>query len=140
MYRWCVGATFGTLANPSNLKRWGLELSAACTLCGKDPCSIPHILSGCHVALGNGRYRYRHDNILRVLCHHICGFLNNKTRKGVASAVVSNASVPIQFVRSGAKPLTSGRQRSWSKPGLLLASEKWEFLSDLDKRLIFLLI
>ena len=138
LYRWCVGATFGTLASPSNLKRWGLELSAACTLCGKDPCSIPHILSGCSVALGHGRYRYRHDNVLRVLCHHISGFLNNKTCKGVASAAVSNSSGPIQFVRSGAKPqCTSGHQRSWSKPGLLLASEKWEFLSDLDKRLIF---
>ena len=63
--------------------------------------------------------------------------LTTRLVKGVASAVVSNASVPIQFVRNGANPLTSGRQRAWSKPGLLLASGKWEFLSDLDRRLIF---
>ena len=140
LYRFCVGATFGTLASPSNLKRWGIDESAACTLCAKDPCTIPHVLSGCKVALGDGRYRYRHDNVLRVLCHHLSGFLNSRQMAGkrVASASASNALVPIQFVSSGAQPVrTSGNQRSLSKPGLLLESESWKLLSDLDKRLIF---
>ena len=140
LYRFCVGATYGTLANPSNLKRWGIQESAECTLCGKDPCSIPHVLSGCSVALGHGRYRYRHDNVLRVLCHHLCGFLNSRDNagQGVASVAVSNARVPIRFVRTGEQSLRTARsQRSWSKPGLLLESVSWKLLSDLDKRLIF---
>ena len=41
-------------------------------------------------------------------------------------------------MRTGAEPLRTARsQRSWSKPGLLLESESWKLLPDLDKRLIF---
>ena len=33
---------------------------------------MSHVLSGCRsVALVQGRYRYRHDSVLRVIAHYI---------------------------------------------------------------------
>ena len=65
--RFCMGATFGTLASPVNLKRWGMAPTDECSLCKQEKCSLRHVLSGCEVALGQGRYTWRHDNVLRVL-------------------------------------------------------------------------
>ena len=56
-----LGCTYDTLASPSNLKRWGLLYTNDCYLCGVDPCTISHILSGCNVAVGQVRHKYRHD-------------------------------------------------------------------------------
>ena len=56
LYRFCVGATFNTLASPVNLKRLVLSLSDECYLC-KKKCTLQHVLSGCKVALSQGRYR-----------------------------------------------------------------------------------
>ena len=138
LYRFMIGATFSTLASPSNLKRWGIEQSEACGLCGKEKCTIPHILSGCKHALADGRYRYRHDNVLRVLCHHICGFLNNKDRSVEGAGGGARAMVPVQFVAQGAVPLhASDSQCPRPKPGLLVGTAGWKFLSDLDRRLVF---
>ena len=81
LYRLCVGATFNTLALPVNLKRWGLSLSAECYLC-KKKCTLQHVLSGCKVALSQGRYRYRHNQILKVICHHLLGFIGLKQVDG----------------------------------------------------------
>ena len=69
LYRFCIGATFNTLASPSNLVRWKIDLGASCALCGGKG-TIPHILSGCKQALAGGRYRYRHDNVLRIILSH----------------------------------------------------------------------
>ncbi|KAI4887728.1 hypothetical protein NFI96_005940 [Prochilodus magdalenae] len=45
---------------PSNLFCWGLAETPACPLCQRRG-SLEHILSCCPKALGEGRYRWRHD-------------------------------------------------------------------------------
>ena len=126
--RFCLGSTFDTLASPANLKRWGYSLSSDCELCQRRG-TVSHILSGCPVALGQGRYRYRHDSVLRVLCHHIAGFLNN---------LPSSTSVPereIQFVPEGSR-VVQKKRRVYNK-GILFEAADWKFLADLGKRLVF---
>lgn len=56
-------ATYDTLPCPRNLTLWfGDEVG--CPLCGNSKVSLQHILSGCKVALAQGRFRWRHDHVL----------------------------------------------------------------------------
>ena len=126
--RFCLGSTFDTLASPANLKRWGFSLSNDCYLCQKSGCTVSHVLSGCPVALGQGRYRYRHDSVLRVLCHHIGGFLNN------LPSSESGRMREIQFVPEGSKV---ANKRKIHRRGLLFEATDWKLLADLGKRLVF---
>ena len=129
LYRFCIGATFDTLSSPANLKRWGLESSDKCCLCGVEQCTVRHVLSGCKVALSQGRYRYRHDCVLRVICHHLAGFINRKKVSRVDSGE------DMRFVRAG---VSSGKlRREREALGLLKVAEDWIFLADLEKRLVF---
>ena len=125
--RFCIGSTFNTLASPSNLKRWGMAVSGNCSLCDVENCTIAHVLSGCAVGLGQGRYRYRHDSVLREICHHLAAFINNLSDSGSAERR------GIRFVREGAK---GARTRTPSN-GILHGGKNWVFLSDLGKRLVF---
>ena len=67
----CISSTYDTLPSPSNLKRWKLTTKASCFLCNKDPCTTSHILGACKVALSQGRFTFRHDNVLRIIFTNI---------------------------------------------------------------------
>ena len=128
LFRFCIGATFNTLSSPANLKRWGLALSDECHLCQKEKCTVQHVLSGCKVALGQGRYRYRHDSVLRVLCHHLSGFVNSRKDIRVETS-------GVRFVRAGAS--ASKIRQEKERSGLVHGGDDWVFLADLDTRLVF---
>ena len=49
-----------------NLQRWGKKVSAKCKLCGNKQ-TLQHILNGCKTMLDQGRFTWRHDNILHLL-------------------------------------------------------------------------
>ena len=124
--RFCIGATYNTLASPANLKRWGLSPDAKCHLCGGEPCTVFHILCDCGVARSQGRYRYRHDAVLRILAHHLTLFVKSiKTPKSLKSVV--------KFVKEG---LSKETRRS-SSVGILELATDWEVLVDLDRMLRF---
>ncbi|XP_063419448.1 uncharacterized protein LOC134702450 [Mytilus trossulus] len=59
-------SVYDTLPSPSNLHQWGLIEEPSCKLCGERG-TMAHILSGCKVALTQGRYRWRHDKVLKHL-------------------------------------------------------------------------
>ncbi|KAI8516136.1 hypothetical protein Bbelb_069490 [Branchiostoma belcheri] len=60
-----------------NLKRWGKEKEEKCQLCERRG-TLSHVLSSCPIALGQGRYRWRHDQVLRVLA---CTLEEERTKK-----------------------------------------------------------
>ena len=63
------------VANGLITRRWLSLVSntdGKCPLCRTQNHTIHHILSGCHVALDQGRFTYRHNSVLRV----IKGWLN----------------------------------------------------------------
>jgi len=57
---------YDLLPSPANLSRWGLIDDPKCSLCDKTG-TLEHVLSSCSTSLTDGRYRWRHDTVLREL-------------------------------------------------------------------------
>lgn len=64
--KFLIWAVYNVLPSPSNMHTWGLAESPACPLCSKQG-TLEHILSCCTTALGEGRYRWRHDQVLKTI-------------------------------------------------------------------------
>ena len=120
-----IGATFDTLPSPTNLKRWHITTEADCSLCSVKVCTTAHVLSGCKVALSQGRYTFRHDSILRVL-HNSSKFLSSM------SPVKACLFLSSCFVKPG-KRLCSSKK----KPRILHESSDWKLSVDFDSSLVF---
>ena len=90
-----LGATNETIASPANFKRWGLAESSSCELCHRG-CDVKHVLSGCEVALSQGRYKYRHDAVLRRLMHGLSQDINKANNSKEGKKIVG-----MEFVREG---------------------------------------
>lgn len=65
-----IQAVYDVLPSPSNLHAWGLRESPACPLCSKRD-TLENVLSCCTTALGEGHYRWRHDQILKTIAEAI---------------------------------------------------------------------
>lgn len=67
-----IHTTYDTLPCPRNLHQWfGNE--ECCSLCNAPNVNLQHILSGCKIRLSQGRYRWRHDQLLRRLAQVLEG-------------------------------------------------------------------
>ena len=65
--RFLLNSTTNTLPTPDNLRRWGVSrVELSCVLCHRVS-TLRHILSGCPVALHQGRYTWRHNSVLSVI-------------------------------------------------------------------------
>ena len=63
-------SVYDVLPSPANLHRWGLAEQPQCQLCGGIG-TLEHILSSCKTSLTQGRYRWRHDTILKDMAEII---------------------------------------------------------------------
>ncbi|XP_060082431.1 uncharacterized protein LOC132561748 [Ylistrum balloti] len=117
-------SVYGTLPSPSNLCRWGLLEDPACSLCAGRG-TLAHILSGCRVALQQGWYRWRYDQVLAALADIL-----EKERRQKRSLIEPHKP-HIQFVRAGEKGPTAYRVN------VLSQAPSWEMRVDLNKRLVF---
>ena len=120
----CISSTYDTLPSPSNLKRWKLTTEAFCFLCNKDTCTTSHILGACKVALSQGRFTFRHDNVLRIIITNIRSSITN-----IKSTVpTSKQPIKIKFVKKG----TRVKNKNSSPGGILHQASDWVLLGDLD--------
>lgn len=94
--------------SPSNLDYWGLAETPACPLCLTRG-SLEHIPSCCPNTLGEGRYRWRRDQVLKV----------------VADA--------IAFIRAREKPQSQHKVPT----GLLSSTLDWQLKVDLRRLMWF---
>ena len=117
-------SVYDVLPSPSNLLKWGLLETPDCQLCGARG-TLAHILSGCKLALQQGRYRWRHDQVLRTLAD----ILERERQKTKSSS--RNKTKGIQFVKAGETARTSHESNS------LLDGSKWQMRVDLMRRLVF---
>ena len=117
-------STYDVLPTPSNLHTWGLVESPSCKLCGKTA-NLEHVLSSCHSSLADGKFRWRHDQILAQLADGV-EQASKKARQ------LSKGPRFIHFVRAGGSPAAGGRSK-----GVLATASDWEMRADLKKQLKF---
>ncbi|KAL3972475.1 transcription factor E2F4/5 [Sarotherodon galilaeus] len=124
-----IRAAYDVLPFPINLQMWF----------GKDPpsplCTVPatlkHILVGCRTSLTQGRYTWRHNQVLRCLAAKV-----EHKRKSINAQPFTNQEerqFSSAFVQEGDKPRTSPLT-----PDLcpLKVARDWQMQVDLDQRLI----
>ncbi|XP_053176235.1 uncharacterized protein LOC128359949 [Scomber japonicus] len=123
--KFLIQSVYDVLPSPSNLFLWGKVEAPSCTLCqGRG--TLEHILSSCPRALGDGRYRWRHDQVLKAVAESIhCAVDYSKRlpppRHGKA------------FVKAGEKPPPQPKAQT----GLLGTAKDWQLRVDLGKQLKF---
>ena len=59
-----IRSVYDQLPSRDNLQKWGLVEDTKCGLCGGTE-TLHHVLSNCTYALANGRYTWRHNQVLR---------------------------------------------------------------------------
>ncbi|KAK0145573.1 hypothetical protein N1851_015527 [Merluccius polli] len=123
--RFMLGATYDVLPSPKNLSQWFGE-DEKCTLCS---CvgSLRHILSGCKVSLTQGRYTWRHNQVLKCLAAAI-----EDKRREVNSLAASKDGKQINFVRQGGQPRST---KARCKTGSLITGAGWELKVDLGQQM-----
>ena len=118
-------SVYDTLPSPVNLARWGLREDPLCKLCGKRG-TLAHILAGCQTALAQGRYRWRHDKVLRVMAD-----IFEQARR--RPRPLKPQAPTVQFVRAGEHASSAKRART----NILQGAQGWEMSADLGKKLVF---
>ncbi|KAL6462328.1 hypothetical protein MHYP_G00287500 [Metynnis hypsauchen] len=90
-----IKATYDILPTPANLHLW-LGEDPACPLCAA-PAGLKHILVGCKTSLSQGRYTWRHNQVLRCLASAI---EEKRTATNAAPPnVYPEVQTPTAFIR-----------------------------------------
>ena len=119
-----IRAVYDILPSPTNLHMWGKIEEPHCKLCGK-PASLRHILSSCSRALADGRYTWRHDQVLKALAEGL-----EEARKKEHKLEKKLQYIP--FVKGGQSKSTSTKAH-----GLLVTASDWSMSVDLHRKLVF---
>ena len=93
--KFLVQSVYEVLPSPANLFTWGKSGIPSCPLCaGKG--TLRHIMSACPRSLGDGRYGWRHDQVLRTVADTVDAAIRANNYKPEAR--------PIYFVQAGECP------------------------------------
>ncbi|KAK0150652.1 hypothetical protein N1851_008245 [Merluccius polli] len=123
--KFLIASVYDVLPSPSNLFCWGKVDTPSCPLCLRRG-TLEHILSCCPKALGEGRYTWRHDQVLKAIAEAIfTSITQNKPLRPARQA--------IAFIRAGEKPKPQPR----GAVGLLGTAPDWQMKADLGKQLRF---
>ena len=68
--KFLLNSLTNTLPTQDNLKLWGKTFSDKCHLC-KNRDSTMHCLNGCKVSLNQGRFTWRHNNIVNYIVQSV---------------------------------------------------------------------
>ena len=124
--KFLLRSVYDLLPSPANLHRWGLVEDPRCHLCDK-PGTMQHSLSSCQTALAQGRYRWRHDTVIKELADTL-------EREGKKKRnIKKKACTAINFVKEG----QTGKKAKASTTSILVESDCWEMKVDLWKPLVF---
>ena len=115
-----------TLPSWSNLNRWGIKRGGRCPLCYKPHATAAHVSNNCAVALRQGRYTWRHDNVVATISTDLYGLVNRTNRENSRSPVSS----AIPFVKSGSKSKPKKQRRSLLST---IPVTDWDINIDFDK-------
>ena len=68
--KFLINSVSDTLNTRANLQRWGRSMNSNCKSCGNKE-TLHHVLNHCSQFLEQGRFTWRHDNILTYIHSHI---------------------------------------------------------------------
>lgn len=122
-----IRATYDVLPTPKNLNQWFGE-DPLCPLCAV-PATLRHILTGCKVSLSQGRYTWRHNQVLRCLA---AALESKRTAINALQSKTTKPALTIAFVHEGEKPRKIPPR---TRLGQLEAARDWQMLVDVDQRL-----
>ncbi len=122
LVKFLIRAVYDQLPTPSNLVTWGIKEDPNCYLCGERG-NLRHILSGCPVSLAQGRYRWRHDTVLREVAAAIESE-RKKNKKDTGQGITFINFVQAEQKKQGGKA---------PAPGLLKSGGQW----DIGRKLVF---
>lgn len=113
-----------SLPTGDNLRRWSnSHVSVRCACCGMAHPTLLHVLNGCKTMLKQGRYTWRHNNVLACLFQAIYTF---------AQSLETTAPPCITFVRAGEQPAqTTQRACPVRRSGILSRASDWQAVCDL---------
>ncbi|XP_060066953.1 uncharacterized protein LOC132547205 [Ylistrum balloti] len=120
-------SVYDTLPSPANLHQWGLVEEPKCQLCQERGTKSHHILSACKTALTQGRYRWRHDKVLREMAEVL------EVERKRKSPPRKHKPSFIRFVKAGDK----GTRTTPGITGILGGAETCEMRVDLGEKLVF---
>ncbi|XP_057679565.1 uncharacterized protein LOC130908002 [Corythoichthys intestinalis] len=123
--RFLVAAVYDSLPSPANLHVWGKSETPSCSLCSGRG-SLEHLLSSCPKSLADGRYRWRHDQVLKAVAESIATAISSSKHHHAPKKAIS-------FIKAGERP----RARPKITTGLLHTAPDWKLHVDLGKQLRF---
>ena len=115
-------SVYDVLPTPTNLHKWNLIDTPDCPLCGNRG-TLYHILTACTIALSQGRYTWRHNQVLWELADVIA-----KQHKDARNQ--KKRPVHIFIVKTRKK-------RYHKTSGILVQAKDWTLEVHLDKKLKF---
>ena len=122
--KFLIKSVYDLLPTPANKNKW-FESNETCLLCGENG-TLNHILAGCKVALSQGRYKWRHDKVLKELAAAVQGMINeNKDRK-------AEEKRKILFIKSGEK---ADVRNLIQQESILSSAKDWRMSVDLGEKL-----
>ena len=115
---WVINASTNSVITPDLRRLWGIIPNNKCALCSGHA-HLCHILSGCHVALAQGRYTWRHDSVLCTIEAPLQKHIESQNKR---SPLDQNESTSM-FVKEGEqKP----KGQSFHRPSLLDTANDWQ--------------
>lgn len=115
--------TYDTLPCPRNLHQ-----EESCPLCSALNTSLHHLMSGCKSALTQGRYRWRHDQVLTKLAEVLESCRQDANNQPQAR------QLPVKFVRPGEG---RGGTRRRGPRSVLSQARDWRMRADIGKQVQF---
>lgn len=125
-----IKATYDVLPFPKNLHQWYGE-DPTCVLC-LTPATLMHILTGCRTSLTQGRYTWRHNQVLKSLA---AALERKRTFINSLPSSASRTSKAPTFVQEGQKKPSSPPVRS--EEGPLSMARDWKMLVDIGQTWFF---
>ena len=116
-----IKSVYDLLPTPANKNKW-FKTEDKCKLCGEEG-TLQHILAGCKVALHQGRYKWRHDKVLKKIAESIEKRIkiNNNARVEIETGV--------QFIREGEKKKEEAKT---VRGNYFSIAKDWEMSTDLE--------
>ena len=119
-----IKSVYDLLPTPANKNKW-FNTNESCLLCGENG-TLNHILSGCKVALSQGRYKWRHDKVLRELAAAVQEqIVRNRDKE-------EETNRKINFIKAGEK---TKEKKTMQSTSILSSAKDWKMTVDLDERL-----